>query len=219
MRYLFALLPLLLVGCAAVESTPVPDDPYYAPVIQPSMQRDRSSEGGIYQAGMGDVFFGDKKARQVGDILTILLAESTSSTKTNGSSVSKSSSATIQNPTVLGVPIGLDTDLPGMNSDFSGNANANQSNSLDGNITVTVYEVYPNGLLAVRGEKWITLNRGKEYIRVSGLVREEDITSDNTVQSSRLADARIAYSGTGELATGSKQGWLTRFFNSSWMPF
>ena len=219
MRYLFALLPLLLVGCAAVESTPVPDDPYYAPVIQPSMQRDRSSEGGIYQAGMGDVFFGDKKARQVGDILTILLAESTSSTKTNGSSVSKSSSATIQNPTVLGVPIGLDTDLPGMNSNFSGNANANQSNSLDGNITVTVYEVYPNGLLAVRGEKWITLNRGKEYIRVSGLVREEDITSDNTVQSSRLADARIAYSGTGELATGSKQGWLTRFFNSSWMPF
>lgn len=219
MRYLFALLPLLLVGCAAVESTPVPDDPYYAPVIQPAMQRDRSSEGGIYQAGMGDVFFGDKKARQVGDILTIMLAENTSSTKTNGSSVSKSSSATIQNPTILGVPIGLDTDLPGMNSDFAGNANANQSNSLDGSITVTVYEVYPNGLLAVRGEKWMTLNRGKEYIRVSGLVREEDITSDNMVQSNRLADARIAYSGTGELATGSKQGWLTRIFNSSWMPF
>ncbi|MBM6551136.1 flagellar basal body L-ring protein FlgH [Marinomonas ostreistagni] len=219
MRYLLALLPVLLVGCAAVESTPVPDDPYYAPVIQTAMQRDRSSEGGIYQAGMGDVFFGDDKARQVGDILTITLSENTTSTKTNGASVSKSSSATIQNPTVLGVPIGLDTDLPGMNSDFAGNANANQSNSLDGSITVTVYDVYPNGLLAVRGEKWITLNRGKEYIRVSGLVREEDITADNTVLSSRLADARIAYSGTGELATGSKQGWLTRFFNSSWMPF
>lgn len=219
MRYLIALLPILLVGCAAVEPTPVSDDPYYAPVIQPAMQRDRSSEGGIYQAGMGDVFFGDKKARQVGDILTITLAESTTSTKTNAASVSKSSSATIQNPTILGVPIGLDTDLPGMNSDFAGNANANQSNSLNGSITVTVYEVYPNGLLAVRGEKWITLNRGKEYIRVSGLVREEDITSDNTVQSSRLADARIAYSGTGELATGSEQGWLTRLFNTSWMPF
>lgn len=219
MRYLLALFPLVLVGCAAVEPAPVSDDPFYAPVIQPTMQYPQNSDGGIYQAGMGDVFFGDKKARQVGDILTVTLSESTSSTKSNASSVSKSSSATIQNPTILGVPLGLNTDLPGVNSDFSGNANANQSNSLTGSITVTVYEVYPNGLLAVRGEKWITLNRGKEYIRLSGLVREEDISSANTVESTRLADARISYSGTGELAAASEQGWLTRALNTSWWPF
>ena len=219
MRFLLACVPLVLVGCAAVEPAPVSDDPYYAPVIQPSVQYSQNSSGGIYQAGMGDVFFGDKKARQIGDILTVNLSESTSSTKSNAASVSKSSSATIENPTILGIPVGLDTSLPGMNSDFSGNANANQSNSLTGSITVTVYEVYPNGLLAVRGEKWITLNRGQEYIRLSGLVREADISSDNTVESTRLADARIAYSGTGELASGSEQGWLTRALNTSWWPF
>ncbi|MFD1384419.1 flagellar basal body L-ring protein FlgH [Rhodanobacter aciditrophus] len=219
MRYLLVLLPCVLVGCASVEQTPVSDEPYYAPVIQPTMQYSQNTEGGIYQTGMGDVFFGDKKARRVGDVLTVTLSESTSSTKSNAANVTKSSSSTIQNPTILGVPIGLDTELPGMNSDFAGSADANQSNSLTGSITVTVYEVYPNGLLAVRGEKWITLNRGQEYIRLSGLVREEDIGSDNTVESIRLADARIAYSGTGELAAGSEQGWLTRIVNSSWLPF
>ncbi len=215
---LIALMSLL-VGCAIVEPTPTSDDPFYAPVIQERIQANNRADGSIYQSGMGDIFFGDKKARQIGDILTVNLSESTQSTKSNDTSLSKSSSSTITNPTLLGVPIGLDTNLPSTSTDFSGSADANQSNSLTGSITVTVYDVYPNGLLAVRGEKWITLNRGQEYIRVSGLVRESDINADNTISSTRLADARIAYSGTGELAEGSKQGWLSRFVNSSWMPF
>lgn len=210
---------MFLTGCAAVEPAPKSDDPFYAPVLPVMTQPSYAADGGIYRVGMGDIFFGDKKARQVGDILTVNLSESTQSTKSNASSVSKSSSATISNPTLLGMPIGLDTSLPASNTSFDGSANANQSNSLTGSITVTVYEVYPNGLLAVRGEKWITLNRGQEYIRLAGLVREADIGADNTVPSNRLADARIAYSGTGELAAGSEQGWLTRFVNSSWMPF
>ncbi|MFT2110680.1 flagellar basal body L-ring protein FlgH [Marinomonas sp. 2405UD68-3] len=210
---------VFLVGCAVVEPTPTSDDPFYAPVIQERIQANNRADGSIYQAGMGDIFFGDKKARQIGDILTVNLSESTRSTKSNASSLSKSSSSTITNPTLLGVPIGLDTNLPSTSTDFSGSADANQSNSLSGSITVTVYNIYPNGLLAVRGEKWITLNRGQEYIRVSGLVRDADIGADNTISSTRLADARIAYSGTGELAEGSKQGWLSRFVNSSWMPF
>ncbi|WP_191600983.1 flagellar basal body L-ring protein FlgH [Marinomonas algicola] len=217
--FILAALGVWLTGCAVVEPTPTSDDPFYAPVIQENIQANRNADGGIYQAGMGDIFFGDKKARRIGDILTINLSESTRSTKSNDASVSKSSSSTISNPTLLGIPIGLDTNLPSTNSDFSGSADANQSNSLSGSITVTVYDIYPNGLLAIRGEKWITLNRGQEYIRVSGLVRESDISAENTVSSTRLADARIAYSGTGELSEGSKQGWLSRFVNSSWMPF
>ncbi|TDO96215.1 flagellar basal body L-ring protein FlgH [Marinomonas balearica] len=216
---LLLAIPILLAGCAAVEPAPKADDPFYAPVVQPTLKYSKSADGGIYQVGMGDVFFGDKKARSVGDILTVTLSESTSSTKSNAANLSKESSATIGNPTILGVPIGLDTTVPSITSEFAGSADANQSNSLVGSITVTVFEVYPNGLLAIRGEKWITLNQGEEYIRLSGLVREEDIGADNTVQSNRLADARIAYSGTGELAAGSEQGWLTRFINSKWMPF
>ena len=93
------------------------------------------------------------------------------------------------------------------------------SNSLNGNITVTVHQVLPNGVLIVRGEKWLTLNQGDEYIQVSGMVRPQDIGPDNTVESTKLADARISYSGTGAVHDTNVMGWLSRFFVSALMPF
>src|SRR5690606_4314762 len=102
---------------------------------------------------------------------------------------------------------------------FNGEADANQSNSLTGPITVTVADVLPNGLLAVRGEKWITLNNGDELIRLSGLIRPEAVGPDNSVLSTRIADARITYSGTGAFANASKPGWLSQFFMSPVWPF
>ena len=102
---------------------------------------------------------------------------------------------------------------------FDGSADADQSNSLEGNITVTVSEILPNGNLVVRGEKWITLNRGDEFIRISGIIRPEDIAPDNTIISTRLANAKISYSGKGELADSQQMGWLSRFFNGSYWPF
>jgi len=103
--------------------------------------------------------------------------------------------------------------------DTSGSGQAGQSNSLSGSITVTVSEVLPNGILAVRGEKWMTLNTGDELVRIAGLVRADDITTDNTVPSTRIADARITYSGTGAFADASQPGWLDRFFISPLWPF
>ncbi|BFM50850.1 flagellar basal body L-ring protein FlgH [Marinomonas sp. THO17] len=194
------------------------DDPYYTPIYPNDMTSAQAPTGGIYQTSMGDVFFGDQKASKVGDILTINLNETTTSTKANAASVSKSSSATIENPTVLGQELRMDTSLPQQGTDFSGNASANQNNSLSGTITVTVYKTYSNGLLAVRGEKWLRLNQGDEYIRFSGLVRKQDISPNNTVESQRVADARITYSGTGEVAAGSEQGWVSRLLNSRDMP-
>lgn len=195
------------------------DDPYYAPVYPNGLQPFEAPTGGIYKAGMGDIFFGDQKASRVGDILTINLNETTTSTKANAASVSKSSSATLENPTVLGEELRLDTAVPQQGTDFSGNASANQNNSLSGTISVTVFKVYSNGLLAVRGEKWLRLNQGDEYIRFSGVVRRQDISPDNTVESERVADARITYSGTGDVAAGSEQGWVSRLLNSSDMPY
>ncbi|TYL47140.1 flagellar basal body L-ring protein FlgH [Marinomonas sp. IMCC 4694] len=195
------------------------DDPYYAPVYPNGMSPSQAPTGGIYQASMGDVFFGDQKASKVGDILTINLNETTTSTKANAATVSKSSSATIDNPTVLGQELKVDTILPQQGTDFSGNASANQNNSLNGTISVTVYKAYPNGQLAVRGEKWLRLNQGDEYIRFSGVVRKQDISPNNTVDSERVADARITYSGTGDVAAGSEQGWVSRLLNSSNMPY
>ncbi|GAB3477255.1 flagellar basal body L-ring protein FlgH [Marinomonas epiphytica] len=195
------------------------DDPYYAPVYPNGLQPFEAPTGGIYKTGMGDIFFGDQKASRVGDILTINLNETTTSTKANAATVSKSSSATLENPTVLGEELRLDTAVPQQGTDFSGNASANQNNSLSGTISVTVFKVYPNGLLAVRGEKWLRLNQGDEYIRFSGVVRRQDISPDNTVESERVADARITYSGTGDVAAGSEQGWVSRLLNSSDMPY
>ncbi|MDP3368030.1 MAG: flagellar basal body L-ring protein FlgH, partial [Pseudomonas sp.] len=94
-----------------------------------------------------------------------------------------------------------------------------QSNSLSGSVTVTVAEVLPNGVLVVRGEKWLTLNTGDEMVRISGLVRADDISSSNTVSSTRIADARLTYSGTGSFADASQPGWLSRFFLSPMWPF
>jgi hypothetical protein len=95
-----------------------------------------------------------------------------------------------------------------------GRQQGTQGNTLTGSITVTVAEVLPNGIIAVRGEKWMTLNTGEELVRIAGMVRADDIATDNTVPSTRVADARITYSGTGSFADASQPGWLDRFFIS-----
>lgn len=98
-------------------------------------------------------------------------------------------------------------------NNFTGNTSANQSNSLSGSITVEVIEVLSNGNLLIRGEKWLTLNTGDEYIRLSGTIRPEDINFDNTIASTRISNARIQYSGTGDQQDMQEPGFLARFFN------
>jgi flagellar L-ring protein precursor FlgH len=99
-----------------------------------------------------------------------------------------------------------------------GSGSADQSASLTGAITVSVVEVQANGNLVVRGEKYLSLNQGSEVIQVSGIVRPDDVASNNTVQSRRLAHARFTYQGGGELASASKAGWGTRSLLKFW-PF
>ena len=102
---------------------------------------------------------------------------------------------------------------------FEGEADSSQSNSLSGAITVTISDVLPNGNLVVRGEKWLTLNQGEEYIQISGIVRPQDVGTNNTILSTQIGDARITYSGEGVLAESNKMGWLARFFNHPVWPF
>jgi flagellar L-ring protein precursor FlgH len=105
------------------------------------------------------------------------------------------------------------------NRSFSGEGGSEQSNQLTGNVTATVVEVLPNGYLRIRGEKLISINKGDEYIRLTGVVRPVDIQADNSILSTMVANAEIAYGGTGMLADASEMGWLGRFFNSRWWPF
>ncbi|WP_111496425.1 MULTISPECIES: flagellar basal body L-ring protein FlgH [Marinobacter] len=210
---------IVLQGCQAV-SRPraVPDDPAYAPVkAQALMQRDPSS-GAIYQTSRNFNFYGDTVALNVGDILMVSLEEQTQASKNAESSITKDNEVNFNDGSILGLNnLNLGTN-PNLERDFEGEAEADQSNSLAGSITVTVTEVYPNGILRIRGEKWLSLTNGDEYIRLTGLVRPQDISPNNVVSSNRIADARIAYGGTGDFDDATRQGWLSRFFNSEWFP-
>ncbi|HEY9052564.1 MAG TPA: flagellar basal body L-ring protein FlgH, partial [Gammaproteobacteria bacterium] len=103
--------------------------------------------------------------------------------------------------------------------EFEGEGDSSQSNSLNGEITVTVVDILSNGNLVVKGEKWFTLNQGKEYIRIAGVIRPQDVKPDNTIASAKLADAQIAYSGEGFVADSNSQGWFSQFLSSKWWPF
>ncbi len=221
-RWLPVLSAAVLSACVTYER-PVPGDPYYAPTVSPAASLPRQTEGSLYQGNYGMALYTDRKALNVGDIITVTLAERTVSSKSSGVSVEKESEMDFNAGPLLGtVPSfrgnTLETNLE-QNRGFNGDAGADQSNSLQGNITVTVAEVLPNGALVVRGEKWITINRGDEFIRISGIVRPDDVSPDNTVPSTRLANAQISYSGTGTLADSQNMGWLSRFFNSGYWPF
>ncbi|WP_189417504.1 flagellar basal body L-ring protein FlgH [Cellvibrio zantedeschiae] len=215
---------LALAGCMS-NNKPKPGDPYYAPTISSTQAMPQRTEGSLYQDSYGLSLFGDRKAHFVGDILTITLNESTASKKSANVSVKKDNTQTFNGGagTLLGTNptlgnMSLDTNIA-QNRKFGGNSGADQSNSLQGNITVTVAEIMPNGNLMVRGEKWITLNSGDEFIRISGIVRPDDVAPDNTVVSTRLANAKISYSGTGSLAESQNMGWLAKFFNGPIWPF
>ena len=212
------LLTALLAGCASNEPIAQPDDPHYAPVQPSRMEPPPATRGSLYQASHSSSLFGDRKAYRVGDVITVHLEERTRSSNSSNVDMSRNTNIDIANPTIGGrSPVDLSAGL-NSNRNFSGDASSDQSNSLQGAITATVHEVYPNGNLLVRGEKWLTLNQGSEYVRVSGIVRPEDIRPDNSISSVQMADARLTYSGTGDLANSTRQGWLTRFFNSGWWP-
>nr|AIC06963.1 FlgH [Pseudomonas aeruginosa PA103] len=216
-----------LGGC--VSPPPKPNDPYYAPVLPRTPLPAAQNNGAIYQAGFEQNLYDDRKAFRVGDIITITLNEKTQASKKANSDIQKDSKTKMGLTSLFGS--GMTTNNPigggdlslsaeyGGSRDAKGDSQAGQSNSLTGPITVTVAEVLPNGILSVRGEKWMTLNTGNELVRIAGLVRADDIATDNTVSSTRVADARITYSGTGAFADASQPGWLDRFFLSPLWPF
>jgi flagellar L-ring protein precursor FlgH len=230
------IVTALLGGCAGVQHRPDPD--FAATYPEPAPAAPAPASGGIYQAGYqpGNTLylFEDVKPRRAGDVLTVVLVEETSASKAAKTTTNKKNSTDIANPTLLGSPMqfntpnflpleshtgnGLGTSLEA-ERDFSGAGNSSQSNSLTGRVTVTVAQVLPNGNLMVRGEKWLKLNQGEEYVQISGIVRPADIRPDNTVLSTQVADARIAYTGKGAINDANVMGWLARFFASAIFPF
>jgi flagellar L-ring protein precursor FlgH len=217
-----ATCAIILSGCMT-NNKPKPGDPYYAPTVSSAQTLPQRTDGSLYQEVNGLSLFGDRKAHFVGDVITIMLSENTVSKKSSNVNVKKDNNTAFNGGALLGnVPTlkGMDFETNiSQNRKFGGNSGADQSNSLQGNITVTVAEIMPNGNMVVRGEKWMTLNSGDEFIRISGIARPDDVAPDNTILSTRLANAKISYSGTGTLADSQNMGWLAKFFNSPVWPF
>jgi flagellar L-ring protein precursor FlgH len=221
-RISLGLVAAGLAGCATMPPGDTPD--WTSANVVPVYPEERPAEAGtIYRPGSSYDLFMDLRARTVGDIVTIELVERTNASKESSANTAKATGIDTGIPVIAGRTItagGLDilnTEVESENS-FSGAADASQSNSLDGSIAVTVARRLPNGNLFVVGEKLITLNQGEEFIRLSGIVRPVDIRPDNSIESTKIADAKITYSGRGSLANANRPGLLSRFFNSPWMP-
>ncbi len=222
-KWVFGLgISLLLSSCTAFRG-PVPNDPLFAPVYPSTLPVQKNSSGAIYNPTTAQFLLEDFKAKNVGDILMVKLVESTKAKKNANTSLKKDDEIITPEPN-LGIGSITNSITRGLTQSitpqrqFDGESDSKQSNQLNGNITVTVMQVLPNGYLSVRGEKWITINQGREYIRLTGLVRPQDIDAQNLVLSNRLGNARIEYSGTGALAASNRQGWLSQFFSSSFWP-
>ncbi|MGH8147076.1 MAG: flagellar basal body L-ring protein FlgH [Rhodanobacteraceae bacterium] len=220
MRALLMLTAIAaLAGCA---SNAPRVDPAWAPTMPVAQSAPPTANGAIYHDANSMELFADPRAHRVGDILTIVLAENTQASKKAETTTSKKDSVDIGGPTLWGKSFPLNggklASLSG-NNGFDGSGASTQSNQLNGQITVTVAQRLANGNLVLRGEKWVTINQGRELVRISGIARPQDIAPDNTILSTRIANARIVYTGTGTLADANHQGWLSRFFNSKWMPF
>ncbi len=210
----------ILVGCETLPKR----DPAFAPVQPANLRPPQKVTGAIYQAGYDVRLFEDHTARRMGDILTVILEEDTKAKKKADLDAAKNNSISVTAPNIAGIDpsILFGKDLSATlasNHKFEGEGQANQSNSLKGNISVTVVDVFPNGNLRVRGEKRVTLNDGSEYVRVSGIVRPIDISASNTISSGKVADATIMYTGDGAVADSSKLGWFAKFFLSPVFPF
>ncbi len=210
----------LLEACTFIPSR----DPAFAPVAPADLRPPVQSSGSIYQAGYDMRLFEDHTAKRVGDILTITLLEKTQAKKADDLKTQKDTSMSAEVPSMFGIAASALTGQDVRTTlasakEFTGKGAADQSNSLIGNISVTVVELLPNGNLSVRGEKRVTLNQGDEFIRLSGIVRPVDINSANIITSDKVADVTIMYVGEGAMADASKMGWMARILNSPWFPF
>ena len=227
MKYLILLVCIsaLLGGCANTDLTQktLTHSPDFAPVYPLASDANRIPTGGIYGNRQSDAWFGRGRNFQVGDIITVLLDESTQAARTSNTDLSREAKNT-------GLPTGMNTEL-GKVSPFlqgidlsnssltsKGKGVADQKATLKGSLAVTVVEVLANGNLMVRGEKKLGLAEGTEVIQVSGIIRPQDVGPNSTVQSLRLANAQIAYRGNGDVANAAKAGWGTSALHRFW-PF
>lgn len=218
MRGFFKILASVLaaaamVGCATVPDTIVQHPTNVRPQVNVPVPQ---ANGAIFQASAHRPLFEDRRARMVGDMLTIAINERTSAGKSAANTASKSGSVEFSAPKVFGIPATTTAKL-GLNAEsgntFEDKGTSSSSNTFSGTIAVTVVDVLPNGNLVVSGEKQVALDKGVEYVRFSGVVNPDNV-SGNVVSSTLVADARVEYRTNSRIDKAEMMSQMTRFFLS-----
>ena len=205
----------LLAACGSRQTLPDP----FAATLPEDYTEQSEGNGAIFRTGHDRPLFENSIAHRVGDTLTVSLVENTAAQKSSTTTTAKQTSVDITAPTFGGKAPIKEFGIGGSsNNTFGGAGDSAQSNKLNGFLTVTVAKRLSNGNLLVRGQKWIGINQGREYVRIQGIVRPADIQPDNTVLSYKIADASISYGAQGVLADANRPGLMARFFNSKWNP-
>ena len=217
------LLAGSLTACNVIPPKAMTHSPQFEPVYPIQQVQAPIATGAIYVGRQSDSWFGKGRNFQVGDIITVLLNESTQAARSQVGSVTRNSTNDMLAPglAVLGNKLGgvmKGTDFSKTDISNKGTGTADQTASLNGSVAVAVVEVMANGNLVLRGEKQLALTEGSEVIQVAGIIRPEDVSPNNTVQSRRLANAQIAYRGSGDLANATRAGWGTSALLKLW-PF
>jgi flagellar L-ring protein precursor FlgH len=212
-----------LSGCNVMPPQALTHSPQFEPVYPLKQVQASTATGAIYIGRQSDSWFGKGRNFQVGDVITVLLNESTQAARSQVGSISRNSTNDMLSPglAVLGNKLGgvmKGTDFSKTDISNKGTGTADQTASLTGSVAVSVVEVMPNGNLVLRGEKQLALTEGSEVIQVAGIIRPDDVAPNNTVQSRRLANAQISYRGTGDLANATRAGWGTSAVLKLW-PF
>ena len=178
------------------------------PSISKSPKKDKY--GSIYSNSQQGLFATDRRASKVGDLLTVALSENFSASKSQSAKSAKNGTASFDFPRITTADADDTLFDSKLAKSFDGSGSADQTNSLRGEISVTVTKVFSNGNMEILGQKKLTLNNGDEYIRLVGIIRPEDVDSRNIVPSSRIANAKISYTGAGDIADTSKKGWFSK---------
>ena len=210
-------LALVLGGCALIPPEPVVTGPLTA-TPPPVEAVERAANGAISQPTVYGNYplFEDRRPRNVGDIVTIIIQERTNASKNVSTASARTGSAGLGlNSVPKFFPPGFGPqqgfDMEG-NNDAQGTGSSRADNLFTGTITTTVVQVLPNGNLLVAGDKQMAINRGSEHVRFSGVVDPRSITGANTVMSTQVADARIEFRSQGRMDEVQEMGWLQRFF-------
>ena len=214
MKIVYIVAALTLAGCSTTPTSIVQRPTTARPLYQEPVA---SNDGAIYQPSSYRPMFEDRRARHVGDTLTIAITERTTANKAGASSGNKDGSVNLAVPGIMRSKIGAQVATSAAH-EYSDADNQSASNAFSGTIGVTVTEVLANGNLIVAGEKQIAMNKGVEFIRFSGMVNPDTIRAGNTVSSTQVADARVEYRTNSQIDRAEMTAMVSRFFQSL-LPF